>query len=75
MYFHKTGYGWGQGNAEIRRFAAAKMGMTGLGTVVLVVLARARVFQVVRVSLFLYGLAAVYFVLVAYETWLVGLLL
>jgi uncharacterized protein DUF5658 len=56
-------------------FAAAKMGMTGLGTVVLVVLARARVFQVVRVSLFLYGLAAVYFVLVAYETWLVGLML
>ena len=51
-------------------FAAVKMALTGLGTLLLVALARARAFKVVRVSAFLYGLAAVYFALVAYEAWL-----
>jgi hypothetical protein len=51
-------------------FAAVKMVLTGGGVVLLVALARARVFKVVRVSFFLYALVAAYFVLVAYEAWL-----
>jgi hypothetical protein len=53
-----------------RLFAAVKMVLTGGGAVLLVALARARVFKVVRVSFFLYGLVAAYLVLVAYEAWL-----
>jgi uncharacterized protein DUF5658 len=53
-------------------FAAVKMSLTGLGTLLLVALARARAFKVVRVSAFLYGLAAAYFALVAYEAWLLS---
>jgi Domain of unknown function (DUF5658) len=55
-----------------RLFAAIKMGLTGLGVVLLVAMARARLFELVRVSAFLKGLVVVYFVLVAYEAWLVS---
>jgi hypothetical protein len=55
-----------------RLFAAVKMTLTCAGAVLLVALARARLFRVVRVSLFLYGLVAAYFALVAYEAWLVS---
>lgn len=55
-----------------RMFAAVKMVLTGFGAVLLVALARARVFNVVRVSLFLYGLVAVYVALIAYEAWLMS---
>jgi hypothetical protein len=55
-----------------RLFAAVKMALTGLGTLLLVALARARAFKVVRVSVFLYGLAAAYFALVVYEAWLLS---
>jgi hypothetical protein len=55
-------------------FAAVKMVLTGGGVVLLVALARARVFKVVRVSFFLYGLVAAYLVLVAYEAWLFTLI-
>jgi hypothetical protein len=51
-------------------FAAIKMALTGGGAVLLVALAKARVFRVVRVSAILYGLVAAYFVLVVYEAWL-----
>jgi hypothetical protein len=47
------------------------MGLTGLGVTLLVVLARARVFKVVRASAFLYGLAGAYLGLIAYEAWLI----
>jgi hypothetical protein len=57
-----------------RLFAAVKMMLTGAGAVLLVALARARVFKLVRVSVFLYGLVAAYLALVAYEAWLVRLL-
>jgi hypothetical protein len=57
-------------NEHPRLFAAVKMALTGLGTLLLVALARARAFKVVRVSVFLYGLAAAYFALIAYEAWL-----
>lgn len=53
-------------------FAAIKMGLTGAGTLLLVALARARAFKVIRVSIFLYGLAAAYLALVAYEAWLLA---
>jgi hypothetical protein len=53
-------------------FAAVKMGLTGFGTLLLVALARARAFKVVRVSAFLYGLVAAYLALVAYEAWLLS---
>jgi hypothetical protein len=55
-----------------RLFAAVKMGLTSVGTVLLVALARARAFKVVRVSVFLYGLAAAYLALIAYEAWLLS---
>ena len=55
-----------------RLFAAVKMALTGLGTLLLVALARARAFRVVRVSVFLYGLAAAYLALIAYEAWLLS---
>jgi len=54
-----------------RLFAAVKMGLTGLGAMLLVALARARLFKIVRVSACLYGLLAAYFCLVAYEAWLI----
>ena len=54
-----------------RLFAAVKMVLTGLGVVLLVALARARLFELVRASVFLKGLVVVYFALVAYEAWLV----
>ncbi len=59
-------------NEHPRLFAVVKMALTGVGAVVLVALARARVFKLVRGSLFLYGLVAAYFALVTYEAWLFG---
>jgi hypothetical protein len=55
-----------------RLFAAVKMGLTSFGTLLLVALARARAFKVVRVSVFLYALAAAYLALVTYEAWLLS---
>jgi hypothetical protein len=55
-----------------RMFAAVKMGLTSLGTLLLVALARARAFKIVRVSVFLYGLAAAYLALITYEAWLLS---
>ena len=55
-----------------RLFAAIKMGLTGLGVVLLVAMARARLFELVRASAFLKGLVVAYFALVAYEAWLVS---
>jgi hypothetical protein len=60
-------------NEHPRMFAAVKMALTGIGAVFLVALARARVFKLVRVSLFLYALVGAYVALVAYEAWLLGL--
>jgi hypothetical protein len=60
--------------AHPRLFAAVKMVLTGFGVVVLVALARARVFKLVRASLFLYALVAAYFALVVYEAYLFRLM-
>ena len=59
-------------DVQPRLFAAVKVGLTGLGVVLLVAMARARIFDLVRASVFLKGLVVVYFALVAYEAWLVG---
>jgi hypothetical protein len=53
-------------------FAAVKMCLTGLGVTLLVVLARTRVFKVVRAGACLYGLVAAYMCLVGYEAWLLS---
>lgn len=55
-----------------RLFAVVKMALTGLGVVLLVALARTRVFKVVRADWFLTALVAAYLALVAYEAWLVA---
>ena len=53
-------------------FAAVKMCLTGLGVMLLVVLARTRVFKVVRAGACLYGFVAAYLCLVGYEAWLLS---
>jgi hypothetical protein len=59
-------------NEHPRLFAACKMALTGLGVVLLVALSRTLLFRIVPASVFLQGLAVAYFVLVAYEAWLVS---
>lgn len=53
-----------------RLFAVVKMALTGLSVVVLVAVARMRVFKLVPARLFLQGLVAGYLALVCYELWL-----
>ncbi|HJR69330.1 MAG TPA: DUF5658 family protein [Gammaproteobacteria bacterium] len=51
-------------------FAAIKMGLTGAGVLVLVAVARARLFRVMRVGMVLQGIFVAYVALIAYEWWL-----
>jgi hypothetical protein len=51
-------------------FAALKMGLTGSGVLVLVAVARTRLFQIMRVGLVLQGVFVAYVALIAYEWWL-----
>jgi hypothetical protein len=51
-------------------FAALKMGLTGTGVLVLVAMARARLFSM-RVGIVLQGIFVAYVALIAYEWWLV----
>jgi len=51
-------------------FAATKMGLTGAGVLVLVAVARARLFRVMSVGIVLQGVFVVYVALIAYEWWL-----
>jgi len=55
-----------------RLFAAVKMGLTGAGIVVLVALARARVFRVIKISLIIHWCLVGYVALIAYEAWLIS---
>jgi len=48
-------------------FAAVKLGLTGAGVLVLVAMARFRVFRIMRVAFVLQGVFVVYVVLIAYE--------
>jgi hypothetical protein len=56
-------------------FAAVKMGLTGSGVLVLVAVARARLFRMMRVGLVLQGVFVAYVALIAYEWWLLRTLL
>jgi hypothetical protein len=51
-------------------FALTKMALTGVGVLVLVAVARARLFNVMRVSSLLHAVLAGYVTLIAYEWWL-----
>ena len=51
-------------------FAVVKMGLTGVGVLVLVAVARSRVFRIMRVGFVLQGLFVAYVALIAYEWWL-----
>jgi Domain of unknown function (DUF5658) len=52
-------------------FATLKMGFTGVGVLVLVAVARARLFRVMKVGMVLQGVFVAYVVLIGYEWWLV----
>jgi len=56
-------------------FALSKMGFTGIGVLVLVAVARARLFRVMRVGAVLQGLFVAYVALIAYEWWLLHMIL
>lgn len=51
-------------------FAAVKMGLTGAGVLVLVALARTRLFRIMSVGSVLQGVFVAYVALIAYEWWL-----
>jgi hypothetical protein len=51
-------------------FAAVKMALTGAGVLVLVAVARARLFKIMRVAFVLQGVFVAYVALIAYEWWL-----
>ena len=55
-------------------FAILKVTLTGAGVVVLVAIARARVFKLVRVKTVLQCIFAGYVALVAYEVWMMKML-
>lgn len=51
-------------------FAAVKMALTGTAVIVLVAVARARVFRLIRVSAIMHWCMIGYVALIAYESWL-----
>jgi hypothetical protein len=51
-------------------FAAIKMTLTGAGVLVLVAVARSRLFRIMRVGVVLQGIFVAYVALIAYEWWL-----
>ena len=53
-------------------FATVKMALTGAGLVVLVALARTRVFRVIRISIIIHWCMLGYLLLIAYEAWLLN---
>jgi hypothetical protein len=53
-------------------FATIKMALTGGGIVVLVALARARVFRIIRISRIIHWCLVGYVVLIGYEAWLLS---
>jgi hypothetical protein len=56
-------------------FALVKMALTGAGVLVLVAVARARLFRIMRVGVVLQGIFVAYVALIAYEWWLLHTLL
>ena len=51
-------------------FAVIKMALTGAGVLVLVAVARSRLFRIMRVGVVLQGVFVAYVALIAYEWWL-----
>ena len=51
-------------------FTAVKMGLTSLGVVLMVFLARYRFMRLIRVDLVMYGVLLIYIGLVLYEMWM-----
>jgi hypothetical protein len=58
-----------------RLFAVTKMALTGFGVVLLVAVARTKLFRLVRAGVLLQLLVVAYLTLVAYEAWLVRAML
>ena len=58
-------------NEHPRLFAVTKMALTGFGVVLLVAMARTKLFKLVRAVVFFQLLVVAYLTLVAYEAWLV----
>jgi hypothetical protein len=56
---------------SVAMFAALKMGMTGLGVVLMVFLARYRFMRLLRVEWALYAVLTAYVGLICYEFWLI----
>jgi hypothetical protein len=54
------------------RFAVIKMGLTGAGVLIMVAVARARLFRLVRVKTILQWCLLGYLALIGYEMWLIG---
>lgn len=61
-------------NKHPQLFAAVKMALTGLSVVVLVAVARTRLFGIISARVLFQGLVLAYVALIAYECWLVGLM-
>jgi hypothetical protein len=57
-------------NTHPQLFALTKMGLTGVGVLILVAVARIRLFNVMRVGNLLHAVLAGYVTLIAYEWWL-----
>ena len=57
-------------NSHPQLFALTKMGLTGVGVLILVAVARIRLFNVMRVGSLLHAVLAGYITLIAYEWWL-----
>jgi len=56
---------------SVAMFAVLKMGMTGLGVVLMVFLARYRFMRLLRVEWVLYGVLTAYAGLIWYEIWII----
>ena len=56
-------------------FAGVKLLLTGISVLVLVALARARVFRVIRVSAIMHTCLALYLGLICYEWWMLRAIL
>ena len=55
---------------SVAMFAALKMGMTGAGVLLMVILARYRFMRLLRVEWVLYGVLIAYVSLISYEVWM-----
>jgi Domain of unknown function (DUF5658) len=55
---------------SVALFAALKMGLTGAGITLMVILARYRFLRMLRVEWVLYGVLAAYASLISYEVWM-----